>query len=106
MREKVVPMAEKLGYRVTFSSERSVQDELNRESYTDAPTVSISYLVMFVYIAFAMTNLPPGGTWPSNLVYCRVGLGAAGTVTPHSCFMRSAACDDLPVQATRHPSIV
>jgi hypothetical protein len=39
---------------VAFSSERSLQDELERESEAEIVTVVISYVVMFVYIAVAL----------------------------------------------------
>jgi hypothetical protein len=39
---------------VAFSSERSLQDELERESEAEIVTVVISYAVMFAYIAVAL----------------------------------------------------
>lgn len=39
---------------VAYSSERSVEDELNRESHSDISTIVISYLVMFIYIVFTL----------------------------------------------------
>lgn len=39
-------MAGAAGLRVSFSTERSVQDELSRESSADAGTVLLSYLAM------------------------------------------------------------
>jgi len=39
---------------VAFSSERSIEDELNRQSQAEVLTVVISYVVMFVYIAVAL----------------------------------------------------
>lgn len=39
---------------VSFSAERSIQDEINRQSQSDVPTILISYMVMFIYIAFAL----------------------------------------------------
>ena len=39
---------------VAFSSERSIQDELERVSQAEMITVVISYAVMFVYIAVAL----------------------------------------------------
>ena len=43
-------MAETAGLRVSFSTERSVQDELSRESSADAGTVLLSYLAMLVCV--------------------------------------------------------
>jgi Niemann-Pick C1 protein len=39
---------------VAFSAERSIEDEIERESQAEAITVVISYAVMFVYIAVAL----------------------------------------------------
>lgn len=39
---------------IRFITERSIQDEINRESQSDVATVLISYSVMFIYIAFAL----------------------------------------------------
>lgn len=55
--------------RLAFSSERSVEDELARETASDSVTVAASYLVMLVYIALALGTLPAGaGPW-GLLVY-------------------------------------
>ena len=34
--------------------QRSIQDELNRESRSDVTTIAISYFVMFVYVSLAL----------------------------------------------------
>jgi len=39
---------------ISFSSERSIQDELDRESETDVATILVSYTIMFVYITIAL----------------------------------------------------
>jgi Niemann-Pick C1 protein len=39
---------------VAFSSERSIEDEIERVSQAEMITVVISYVVMFVYIAVAL----------------------------------------------------
>ena len=39
---------------VAFTSERSVQDELNRETYGDLATIAVSYVIMFVYITLSL----------------------------------------------------
>eukprot|EP00794_Sanderia_malayensis_P012125 gene12125-13377_t len=41
-------------FNVSFSSERSIQDELNRESKSDIMTIVVSYLIMFLYISLAL----------------------------------------------------
>lgn len=35
---------------IAFNSERSIEDELNRESQSDIGTILISYFIMFAYI--------------------------------------------------------
>ena len=42
---------------IAFSSERSLQDELERESEAELFTVVISYVVMFVYISVALGRI-------------------------------------------------
>ncbi|CAG0894761.1 unnamed protein product [Darwinula stevensoni] len=42
---------------VAFSSERSIQDELERTSKGDIPTVAASYIIMFAYIAITLGQI-------------------------------------------------
>ena len=39
---------------LAFRAERSIEDELERESVSEAITVVISYLLMFLYISLAL----------------------------------------------------
>lgn len=39
---------------VSFSTERSIQDELDRESRSDVYTILISYMAMFLYITLTL----------------------------------------------------
>ncbi|KAF0990703.1 hypothetical protein HZS_1074 [Henneguya salminicola] len=39
---------------LSYSAECSVQDEIDRQSHAEARTVSISYLVMFIYVCFSL----------------------------------------------------
>ena len=50
---------------VAFSSERSIEDELERESEAEVITVVISYAVMLVYIAVALGQFR---SWKTLLV--------------------------------------
>ena len=34
--------------------QRSIQDELNRESISDVATIALSYFVMFIYVSLAL----------------------------------------------------
>lgn len=39
---------------IAFNSERSIEDELDRETYGDIATIAISYIIMFAYITFSL----------------------------------------------------
>lgn len=41
-------------YTVSFMAERSLQDEIERQSVSDALTVVLSYLFMAIYVTFAL----------------------------------------------------
>jgi Niemann-Pick C1 protein len=43
----------------SFSTERSIQDELNRESKSDVKTILISYMAMFLYITLTLGKILP-----------------------------------------------
>jgi hypothetical protein len=43
--DELAPAVQAAGLALSFSTERSVADELRRESGADAPTVALSYLV-------------------------------------------------------------
>lgn len=62
---------------VAFSSERSIEDELARESEAEVITVVISYAVMFVYIAVALGQFR---SLKTLLVDSKVTLGVGGIV--------------------------
>lgn len=64
----------------TFPVCRSVEDELKRESYTDASVVAVSYLVMLGYITFALAALPPPQQLLQLFVLSRAALGAGGVL--------------------------
>lgn len=42
---------------VAFTSERSIEDELDRESQSDVITILVSYLIMFLYIAISLGQI-------------------------------------------------
>lgn len=42
---------------ISFTAERSIEDELNRESNSDISTVVTSYAVMFLYISMALGHI-------------------------------------------------
>lgn len=39
---------------VAFSAERSVQDQLEEESKSEFKTITLSYLIMFLYVSIAL----------------------------------------------------
>lgn len=42
---------------IAFNSERSIEDELDKETYGDIVTIAISYIIMFVYITFSLGQI-------------------------------------------------
>ncbi|XP_012657471.1 Niemann-Pick C1 protein [Otolemur garnettii] len=60
---------------ISFSAERSIEDEINRESNSDLFTIVISYAVMFVYISLALGHIK---SCHRLLVDSKVSLGIAG----------------------------
>jgi Niemann-Pick C1 protein len=42
---------------LAFMSERSIEDELERESQSDISTIAVSYIIMFLYIALALGQI-------------------------------------------------
>ena len=42
---------------IAFTSERSIEDELNRESQSDVLTILVSYVIMFAYIAISLGQM-------------------------------------------------
>nr|QWX95805.1 NPC intracellular cholesterol transporter-like protein [Strongyloides stercoralis] len=66
---------------VSFMAERSIEDEIERESKSDAFTVLISYIFMFLYVAFTLGQYQVSN---NNLLYLFVSskllLGVAGVL--------------------------
>lgn len=60
---------------ISFKAERSVEDELNRQSQSDIVTVAVSYLIMFIYILLALGDINHCST---ILVDARFTLGFVG----------------------------
>ena len=73
-------LAAEANLKLSFSSERSVEDELARETASDSATVAVSYLVMLLYIALALGTIPAGSSSWAVLVYSRVGVGLTGVM--------------------------
>jgi Niemann-Pick C1 protein len=62
-------------FDVKYRAERSIEDEIERESKSDIKTVLISYMIMFLYIAIALGRIR---NFRSVLVDMKVSLGIAG----------------------------
>ncbi|XP_020791717.1 NPC intracellular cholesterol transporter 1 [Boleophthalmus pectinirostris] len=60
---------------VSFSSERSIEDEIDRESNSDISTIILSYAIMFVYISLALGHIE---SCRRVLVDSKISLGIAG----------------------------
>ncbi|XP_069587304.1 NPC intracellular cholesterol transporter 1 [Ranitomeya imitator] len=70
---------------IAFSTERSIEDEINRESTSDITTVLISYALMFVYISLALGSV---NNCSSILVDSKISLGVSGILI----VLSSVAC--------------
>ncbi|KAK0066303.1 Niemann-Pick C1 protein [Biomphalaria pfeifferi] len=62
---------------IAFSSERSIEDEIDRESESDVMTILLSYLIMFGYITLTLGQYQP---LSRILVDAKVSLGLAGVL--------------------------
>lgn len=62
---------------IAFTSERSIQDELYRESQSDVSTILVSYVIMFVYIAISLGHVE---VFSRILIDSKVTLGLGGVV--------------------------
>ena len=64
-------MANEAHLKLTYSAERSTEDEVHRETYMDAPTVVVSYAAMFIYIACSLTYLTKQHSGVSEGIWVR-----------------------------------
>ncbi|EGV93491.1 Niemann-Pick C1 protein, partial [Cricetulus griseus] len=70
---------------ISFIAERSIEDELNRESNSDVFTIAISYAIMFLYISLALGHIK---SCSRLLVDSKISLGIAGILI----VLSSVAC--------------
>ncbi|XP_065843628.1 NPC intracellular cholesterol transporter 1-like [Oscarella lobularis] len=62
---------------ISYSAERSVEDEINRESAPDIFIISISYFLMFIYVAFFLGRISS----PNRLLIdASISLALAGVI--------------------------
>ncbi|CAF3716387.1 unnamed protein product [Rotaria sp. Silwood1] len=64
-------------FNVKYRAERSIEDEIERESKSDIKTVVISYMIMFFYIAIALGRIR---NLKNILIDMKVSLGIAGVI--------------------------
>lgn len=64
---------------IAFSSERSIEDELDRGSQSDVSTILVSYLIMFAYIAIALGHVELE-KYSRILIDSKITLGIGGVV--------------------------
>ncbi|XP_037927352.1 NPC intracellular cholesterol transporter 1 isoform X3 [Teleopsis dalmanni] len=62
---------------IAFTSERSIEDELNRESQSDVLTILVSYLIMFAYIAISLGHVQDVRR---ALIDSKITLGVGGVI--------------------------
>ncbi|XP_014671741.1 PREDICTED: LOW QUALITY PROTEIN: Niemann-Pick C1 protein-like [Priapulus caudatus] len=62
---------------ISFNSERSVEDELERESQSDIVTILVSYLIMFAYVSVALGQV---NNCYRLLIDTKISLGLGGVV--------------------------
>ncbi|XP_036321420.1 NPC intracellular cholesterol transporter 1 isoform X4 [Rhagoletis pomonella] len=62
---------------IAFTSERSIEDELNRESQSDVMTILVSYLIMFAYIAISLGHVQE---IRRALIDSKITLGVGGVI--------------------------
>ncbi|KAJ6830561.1 Niemann-Pick C1 protein-like isoform X1 [Iris pallida] len=77
VKEELVPMVNLQNLTISFSSESSVQEELERESTADVITILVSYLLMFAYISFTLGD---ARHLSSLFVSSKVLLGLSGVI--------------------------
>ena len=68
---------------ISFMMERSIEDEILRESQADVKTVLLSYIVMFVYITLTLGQY---GNWKRCLIDSKITLGLAGVLIVFASF--------------------
>ncbi|XP_024370575.1 uncharacterized protein [Physcomitrium patens] len=78
VKEELVGMVMPYNLTVSFSSESSIEAELQRESTADVLTIAVSYLVMFVYISVTLGDYTPSVS--PFYVTSKVLLGLSGVI--------------------------
>ncbi|UJR31470.1 hypothetical protein I4U23_018959 [Adineta vaga] len=64
-------------FTVYYSAERSIQDELNRQSRSDILTIIISYSIMFLYVTLTLGHIR---SWRTCLIDLKISVGFIGVL--------------------------
>lgn len=62
---------------IAFKAERSIEDELDRQSQSDIVTVAVSYLIMFIYIMLALGDINKCSTLLMDAKFTLASVGVA-----------------------------
>ncbi|CAF3737766.1 unnamed protein product [Rotaria sp. Silwood1] len=68
---------ETANFTVYYSAERSIQDELNRQSRSDILTIAISYTIMFLYVTLTLGHIR---SWRTCLIDLKISVGFIGVL--------------------------
>jgi len=68
---------ETANFTVYYSAERSIQDELNRQSQSDILTIAISYTIMFLYVTLTLGHIR---SWRTCLIDLKISVGFIGVL--------------------------
>ncbi|CAF0977101.1 unnamed protein product [Rotaria sordida] len=68
---------ETANFTVYYSAERSIQDELNRQSRSDILTILISYTIMFLYVTLTLGHIR---SWRTCLIDLKISVGFIGVL--------------------------
>ncbi|KMZ67950.1 hypothetical protein ZOSMA_251G00230 [Zostera marina] len=77
VKDEIKPMVNSHNLSISFSSESSIQEELKRDSSADVITILVSYILMSVYISFALADIP---NFSSFFISSKALLGFSGIV--------------------------
>ncbi|CAF1388802.1 unnamed protein product [Adineta ricciae] len=68
---------EAANFTVYYSAERSIQDELDRQSRSDILTIAISYTIMFLYVTLTLGHIR---SWRTCLIDLKITVGFVGVL--------------------------
>lgn len=68
------------GLRLSFSTEISLEKELNKSTNSDIKIIVISYLIMFFYVSIALSNGFPNFQDPSTFINTKILISFSGII--------------------------